>query len=370
MDVFDDAGPLYRDAGAVLRWKTVLGGEFYVDLDRGDRSSGELGSAAIPASRTDRQVELDDITTVDRGAAQQGLKTLPGELSKALADHQAPGRLLGAVADVSPDVEQGVGALRGEVPDEDLRGLVEQTSRTVRALDRPDDAVRRLVAGAAATLRTTGARGADISRTIARSPAVMDDASTTLTRLQGTLRLANPLLADLRTPAGQVAPTLRELHPTVTGADKLLKRAEPLLRSLRPAASALASASKSGLPLVDQLVPSLDRLDQTILPMLSEKDPDTTKSTAVMIGGTFEGLAAGAGGQMDVNGHFIRFPATTGNSPLYSLPCQTYIANPDKAQLVACKSLQDALKTYMSWSPLGPTPGTEPAGGASTRTKR
>ena len=109
-----------------------------------------------------------------------------------------------------------------------------------------------------------------------------------------------------------------------------------------------------------ELEPSLERTDKTILPMLSEKDPQTTKSTAVMIGGTFEGLAAGAGGQMDVNGHFIRFPATSGSSPLYSLPCQTYFANPDKAEIVACQTLQQALKTYLNYSPLGQTPGTEP----------
>ena len=67
----------------------------------------------------------------------------------------------------------------------------------------------------------------------------------------------------------------------------------------------------------------------------------------------------GNAGQMDGNGHFIRFPATIGSSPAY-LPCQIYVGNPDADKLATCKSLQEALSTYLSYQPLGPAPGTEP----------
>jgi hypothetical protein len=97
-------------------------------------------------------------------------------------------------------------------------------------------------------------------------------------------------------------------------------------------------------------------------------DPATQKTTAVMIGGTFAGLGAGAGGQMDSNGHFIRFPATLGSSPLNSLPCQLYISNPDAKQLIACNSLGQALKTYLSYNPLGPPPGSSATPGSGQPT--
>src|SRR5262249_35666058 len=44
MDVNDSAGPVYADATARLRFKTLLGASFYVDLDRGNESAGDLGS--------------------------------------------------------------------------------------------------------------------------------------------------------------------------------------------------------------------------------------------------------------------------------------------------------------------------------------
>ncbi|HYF24350.1 MAG TPA: MlaD family protein [Baekduia sp.] len=360
MDIERDAGPLFADARAVLRWRTVLGGSFYVDLERGTASRGEL-QGPIGVQRTDRQVELDDVTQIVDGRARQGLQTLPGELAKAFQDPADLRGVLETTAKISPDAASGLAALRGMVPERDLRALVTNTSRTVRALDTPRDELRTVVAGAAATLGTTAARGAQLRATLQRAPGALRTTEATMARLVTSLDKVDPLLADLRDPAGDVAPTLERLQPVVTEGDRVLRAAGPLLDDLRPAAASLRGASQRGLPLLRALEPSLERTDKVLLPMLAEKDPQTTKSTAVMIGGTFAALASGAGGQMDVNGHFIRFPATAGNSSLYSLPCQTYLANPDKKELVACQTLQQAMKTYLTYDPLSATPGTEPA---------
>jgi hypothetical protein len=193
---------------------------------------------------------------------------------------------------------------------------------------------------------------------------VLARADRTVAALDHTLRLADPLVADLRRPAPQVAPTLRALRPTVVRADALLRRAEPLLHALRPATTALVTASRVSLPLVRELAPSLERLDRTILPYMAEVDPETQHSTSEMIGPTFTGLGSGAAGQQDVNGHFIRFPATSGSSPAY-LPCQEYFGNPSAPKTVACKSLQDALNSYLSYNPFGGAPGSEPPPGGS-----
>jgi hypothetical protein len=136
-------------------------------------------------------------------------------------------------------------------------------------------------------------------------------------------------------------------------------RAAPLLHALRPAVRSLAGAAKGGIPLVDRLMPSIDRVRDTILPYMAEKDPGTQHSMSEMIGPTFTGLGSGAGGQEDSNGHFIRFPATSGSSPAY-LPCQTYFGNPDKPQALECKTLSEALNTYLNYNPLSPTPGSAP----------
>lgn len=366
MRIEKSAGDLYADAAATLRIRTVLGAAFIVDLDRGHASDGAL-SGPIPLAHTSNQVELDDVTGIFRNGARKGLQTLPRELSAALSDHAVPAQLLGQVADASPDLKKALGAARGQEQDLDLQGLVSGAAKTVDILGASPGQLRDVVSGAAATLETTGAHAAAIGSTLDRSPGVMRRTNLTLTQLDQTLELADPLVGSLRRSAGQVGPTLRVLNPTVRSADTLLNNAVPLLRDLRPSARSLSRTATKGLPLLREIQPSVDRLDHTILPYLAAKDPGTGKSTTVMIGGTFAGLGAGSAGQMDANGHFLRFALSAGSAPLY-LPCQTYINNPDKAKQVECESLQATLARVFSYNPLAPAPGTDgPSPPTSTR---
>jgi phospholipid/cholesterol/gamma-HCH transport system substrate-binding protein len=358
MDIERGAGQLYQDARASVRFKIVLGGAYYVGLTRGTPAAGRL-LGSIPPGQTSGQVEVEDLTSVFRPGAVRGLQTLPGELAQALRDRRAPSRALSTLADASPSLTRGLHALRGQRIDSDLRRLVASAAATTRAIDSPNDELRSVVAGAAATLGVTAARQNDLRLTIRRAPAVLRRADATVIALDHTLGLADPLVADLQKSAPLLAPTLRELRPTVVRADTLLRRAVPLLRALRPAVTSLAGASRVALQLLRDLTPSLVRAHDTILPYLNEVDPETLRTTAEMIGPTFTGLGSGAAGQQDVNGHFIRFPATSGSSPVY-LPCQTYFGNPSATKAIECKSLQDALSTYLNYSPLGGTPGSAP----------
>jgi phospholipid/cholesterol/gamma-HCH transport system substrate-binding protein len=352
MKVKRSAGPVYRDAAAGVRWKLLLGANFYVDLERGSPQAGDLGESIIPRARTSKQVELEDITDATRGDAQQGLRELPDELARALRDPAAPGDALAALADAGPALSHGLPPLRGAGQRRDLRSVVKEAAALVRTLDTRGDELRTLVGGLGATMETTAARQADLRRTLADAPAITRRADTTLVQLDRTLALADPVIRGLRGPAPQVAPTLRALRPTLQGANRLARRAVPLLRSLRPAISSLGAAAADGVPLLDELDPSLVRLDETILPYLGEKDPVTKLSASQLIGPTVGGLGAGAAGQQDQNGHFIRFPATAGSSPAY-LPCQTYVGNPDKAEeLVTCQTLQEALQTLLTYEPI------------------
>jgi phospholipid/cholesterol/gamma-HCH transport system substrate-binding protein len=365
MSVDNSAGTIYRDAWAHVRWRTLLGGNFALVIDPGHSSSGDLGSSPIPARHSTSQVELDDVISTISGSARRGLKTLMPETAKALSDPHTLAEVTSALARVAPDVAHGVGALRGEDQDRDLVRLVSQTARTVQALRTPDHQLRSLVEGGAATLQTTAARQGDLRSTLASAPGVMRRADRTLTDLDTTLHVADPLVAKLQAPATQVAPTLHRLHPVVGGADRLLTRATPLLHDLRPAVTHLAHTSRDAIPLLDDLQPSLDRLDHTILPYINQVDPETKHTTAEMVGPGAGGLALVAT-QMDANGHFLRFEATTGSSFLY-LPCQTYIANPDKKQLLECKSLQTELNQILTTNPEGPVKGTVPAGSTEPR---
>jgi ABC-type transporter Mla subunit MlaD len=280
---------------------------------------------------------------------------MPGELAQALRDPRPPAQAFSTLAAVSPTLTSALGAVRGQNPDADLRALVAASAQTVQALDTPNQEARTLVAAAAATLQTTAASQADIRATIAQAPAALQSTDETVRQLDTTLGLADPLVAQLTPPAPSVAPTVAQLHPTVVGLDTLLQRAVPLLHALRPAVSSLAGAARDGLPLLVDLTPSFDRINNSILPYLGETDPQTKHTTAEMIGGTFTGLGSGAPAQEAASGHFIRFPATSGSSPVY-LPCQIYYGNPDKKQLLECDTLQQDLQTLLTYNPLGPPP--------------
>lgn len=357
MTIDTSAGPLYKDARAKVAWRSLLGGTFAVNVEPGHVETGKL-SGSIPLDHTTSQVELDDITTVVQGRARQGLRIIPPQLSASMANPDTLKNLSTSLDKASPPIQKGLNAVRGQLKDRDLRALIDNTDKAVTALDTPNDELRTVVSGAASTVQVTAAREADLRATLTSAPGVLHNTDITLAAIDTTLSIANPVLAKLKPPAGEVAPTLAALHPVLTGADSLLTRARPLLRDLRPAVISLAATARQGVPLIDNLSPSLTRLDKTILPYVNEKDPGTGFTTAEMVGPGAGGLANVAA-QIDQNGHALRFPFSSGSSPFY-LPCQIYAANPDKAKLVECRSLQSIVNTYVNYNPLKPTPPPPP----------
>jgi virulence factor Mce-like protein len=361
MAVDRSAGPVYADASARLRMKTLLGGSFYVELDRGTAAAGPLGTRAIPRERTHVQVELEDVTDIFRDGAVQGLQTLPGQTAAALGRPDAVAGDIAQVGKVAPDATTALRALRGSTPDRDLRALVSTAARTTRILDTRDGQLHALVSGAAATLATTGRRSPELRQTIAATPGATAQLTGTLARLDHTLRLADGLIARVDPALPDLAPTLRSLRPALDETRGLLVKARPLLRTLPPLLTGLGDTATGGVPLVDALRPALAKVDDTILPYLAKKDPVTGYSTTVMIGGTAAGLG-GTSNQMDQNGHFIRFPASVSASSVY-LPCRSSLLDGGERSLLACDSLGEALSAYLKYLPkLGSGSGARKGG--------
>jgi ABC-type transporter Mla subunit MlaD len=349
MNLNRSAGPIYADARASLSFQTLLGGVFYVALDRGSPQAGLLGSGDIPLSRTTVQVELEDITGIFRGGAVSGLKILPGQLATSLSNPGAIASDLGTLNRVAPDATTALSALRGENPGSDLPQVINAAANTVKALDANESDLRTLVAGAATTVGITGSRSASIQRAIGDGPSVTNELTVTLRQLGTTLDLAHGLVLRLMPAAPQVSPTLSQLRPTLVSAGVLLQHAKLLTQALTPTLTTLSTASKTLIPLIDNVTPSLDRVNSTILPYLAKKDPGTGYSTTVMIGG----FAAGFGGSSaseDQNGHYIRFPASVGLSSLY-LPCTSSLVDPTAGALLKCDSFNTALGQYLSYLP-------------------
>lgn len=366
LSVEKDAGPIYADARARLRIKTLLGGSFYIDIDRGTRGAGPLGSKMIGTDRTSVQTEVEDLTDVFREDAVTGLQALPKEFGKALADPEPPAKVLQTVNDIAKDAGVAVYALRGQEPGEDLPRLVQSTSRAVAALNTPTDDIRTVVSGAAATLETTGRRSAELRQTIAAGPGVTYDMANTLARLDGTLDVARGLIGRLDKGVPLVAPTFKELRPTLPLADQTLRNATPLLREVGDTARAGGELGTELDPVLTGAQPTFKRADRTILPYLGRKDPIDGYSTTVMIGGFLAGFG-GVTTMQDQNGHYVRFPASLGgpNSPSLYVPCSSSIIDANAASQLACDTLNTALKTYLTYFP--PAPGSASKKGGRNR---
>lgn len=349
MEVLEDGQPLYADATAAVRWRTLLGGNFAIEIERGRPRAGELGERAIPLQRTTNQVELDEILTALRGEPQAGLKTMLDEVPKALRDTERPGAALHALAEAAPSLRAGVAAARGRY-EGDVRRLVDTAARAVRALSAPTDPLRDVVAGAAVTMRVTAARRTELGDTVRLASRVLPRTRATLQELDATLELADPLLAELRRAAPDVAPAVAALRPTLIDADRLLRHARPVLRALRPAAEALRVAARDGLPVIDGLAPSLKRLDETILPKLNERDAVSKRTTYEMIGPTIAALG-GAMAAFDAEANFFRFPASLRESTLDTAACRAVLTDPERDTLATCDSLVQAMHDLANYDP-------------------
>ena len=342
LTLFDEALPLYRDARADLRWRTALGANYAIELDRGTKAAGELSGMRIAADRTTTQVEVDEILAGFRKPERGGLETMLEELPAALADERQPAAALSALSDTSPSLARGLRAARGVRPG-DLTRLVHNTSATVSALAARPDRVADVVEGGGGTTAVTAKRAGEIRQAIATSAGVLPRVDATLARLRRTLDIADPVVSGLDEAAPSVAPTVARLRPTLTDAELLLRDAAPVVRRLRPAATALARAARAGRPLIDELVPILRRLEDPILADLAKRDKVSGRPTYQMIGPAVAALTAASAG-FDSTGHVVALTPGADERSIDTLPCKTYFGQPNSPELITCQDLNELLQ--------------------------
>lgn len=309
--VTDDGVSVRRDARAEIRWKTLLGGEMYIDLHPGSPSAPELGDATIPASRTSSQVELDDVLRPYNGNTEQAQRGVLKGLAVGFGTPGAAGKSLETLPALRT-VERGMRPLRGRARD-DVRMLTAATAKTVEALGEDPAALQGLVSGADRTLRAVRNRREDLGELIERSPATLDDTAVTMTRLRATLDHLDPLVSRLRPAARELAPASNTATPALRQANALLAQARPLLRNARPAFANLERAGRAGAPLLRKLNPILHRVDSEVIPFLNTRDEETKLRTFEAIG-PFFAAAGGAGAEFDKEGYRFRLTVPSGSN--------------------------------------------------------
>jgi ABC-type transporter Mla subunit MlaD len=322
---------LRSDASAAIRWRTLLGGLMYIDLQPGSPSAPPLGSAAIAAGRTSNQVELDQVLQPYAGSTAEAQRSLLKGLRDGVSDPTGIGHTIRTLSPALQTVDRGLAPLRG-VRSDDLRGLVAATAKTVQGLD--DTAgLSSLVAGAKQTLATTDAQRASLGATIELSPPSLGSTFTTMARLRTTLGHLDPLVARLRPGARMLASASQAAAPALAQTEGVLRDVRPLLLEAGPTFDALRQVSGTGVPLMDALHPTLTRMLSELLPYLRKRDPDTKLQIYETIGPFWSSLAMAAG-EYDSVGHRIRFTVPPNvNSFVSSVPTGSMTRACDISQL-------------------------------------
>jgi virulence factor Mce-like protein len=317
MRITDEDVVVRRDARADVRWRTVLGGNMFIDLQPGSPSAPELGGDAIPTSRTTSQAELDDLTQIyDRGTDVTQRAMLRG-LRSSLADPDGIGHTIEAIGPALRTVGRGLEPLRGRESD-DLRRMVAAAARTVAGLGRDTAKLQALVSGADSTLAVTAAKRRDLGELIALGPRTLDSTLSTMRRLHTTLGHLDPLVARLRVAAPSIAPAANAATPTLERTRTLLRDARPLLRAAGPTLTALKRASANGVPLLRELDPTVRRLNAELLPFLDRRDPSTKLRNYEAIGPFFSSVNSVAAPFNDA-GHLLQFAVAPGPNSVLSL---------------------------------------------------
>ncbi len=301
---------IHSDASASIRWRTVLGGNMYIDLNPGSPDAPKL-SGAIPVSHTSDQVELDDVLRVYDGSTDQEQRNTIAGLSETFSDPSGTDRSIDALPDLTT-VGQGLAPYQG-TDQGDLSKLVSSTAHTVSKLGASTSSLQQLVDGASQTLGAVDAQHVALGEMLNLSPGTLDATNVTGHRLDVTLGKLDPLVSRLDPGAKLVASTSTALKPALGELQDVLTDAKPLLASARPTFANLDSAANTGVPLLQQLEEPVNRLNSNILPWLAQKSSDTHLLNYESIGPFFSVLDEAAA-EYDESGYRLHLSTLVGTA--------------------------------------------------------
>lgn len=329
---------VHADARAKIAYRTLLGGNLQVQLDPGSRSAPELGDGIIPSSRTSDQVTVDDafspLQSPQRDAARQMFKGLQA----TAADPSSLGTTIDTLGPASKTLAEGLPPLRGSQPG-NLARLVKSGSGVTAPLARRAGQLSLLVRHAQRTLAVTDARRRDLGTAFATMPAMLRATDQSVAQIDPTLDSLDPLATRLRPGARRLASAASAARGTLRVADMLLRDARPLLQDTGPTFRSLRRAANTGVPLIAALNPTVERLNEDLLPFLDKKDPES-KLRVVEAIGPFFGAAASAASSFDDDGFFFYFPDQPDINSLGANPCSVDFTAAEKVQ---CESVVDVL---------------------------
>ena len=314
MLITDSGLVVHSDASAAIRWRTVLGGPMYIDLNPGSPDAPSSATVRSPSRARPSQTEFDDVLRIYNGGTDQAQRDMLKGLSQGFGAPRPTGTTIGALQDLTT-IGQGLKPYGGTIPG-DLSRLVANTAQTAQALGTNVTDLQTLVSSADQTLGAIDQQRVALGQMLPLSPGTLDSTEVTMNRIRTTLNHLDPLVNHLLPGAVQIAPASHALQPALDQARiRVLIDAQPLLHDARPTLSNLRAASIAGVPVLTALEPTLNRLNSSILPWLGQRDSDTRVINYESIGPTFSVLDK-AGAEYDEAGYRLHLSTLLGTASL------------------------------------------------------
>jgi phospholipid/cholesterol/gamma-HCH transport system substrate-binding protein len=302
MELTEDALPIRDDARAQIRSRIFLEGNFFVDVEPGSPSSGELeDGSTLPITQTASTVTLPEILDVLDSDVRTDLQTFLHEYGTVALRGGGAKAFNRAIPSFQPAYRYGAltnDALLGVDPDHDIQRLLRGQQRTFAALASNPDALKELVTD----LNTTaGAIASEDTALEAAVPALRD----TLREGYPALSELNAALPTLRTFSREALPGVRSSVPALDAAIPWFTQARGLVQEseLKGLAADLRHAVPSLVKLNSRLVPFLAQLralssctNSVLVPFMESEIPSIEEgnsghSVREQINRSFVGLA-------------------------------------------------------------------------------
>jgi phospholipid/cholesterol/gamma-HCH transport system substrate-binding protein len=353
MSIMPDSGVNLRsDASASLRWRTLLGLNYYVDLIPGSPSAPPLENATIPENHTSSQVELDQVLEPLNGQGRQALGTMIDQFDVGFSDPAAVRSTLHSAAPAMQNLAAGLPGLRGTDPGKDLPQLIAGSSRWMGALAADDATLGDMVANGATALGVTAANRIALGATFDTAPDALLQTQATMVRLRATLNTLDPIARQLEPGARKLYRAATMARTALDAATPLLATLKPTLAAIRPSVDSLATTARAGVPVINDLTPVLDRTLNTYIPWLNSSDPETKLKEYEAIGPAVASVSSVLG-YGDQYGTLAGFEAGVGENVIGGQsPCSTFIANPTVplTEKVDCQALTQLLTSIFTGS--------------------
>jgi phospholipid/cholesterol/gamma-HCH transport system substrate-binding protein len=339
-----------QDASAELRWRTLLGLNYYVDLTPGSTSAPALGDGVIPESRTSSQVEIDQALQPLNAQGRQALTTMIDQFDAGFADPSAVRQTIHATAPAMRNLAAGLPGLRGTAPGQDLPALVSSTGRWMGAAARDEVALGGLIDNGAVALGVTAAQQLALGSTFDAAPDALAQTQATMARLKTTIAILDPIAQQLEPGAVKLERAARLARTAVSLATPLLSDLTPTLAAIRPSVNALGRAARAGVPVIASLTPTLSRVQSSFLPFLNKTDPETKLKNYEAVGPAVAGVSS-AIALGDQYSTLAGFEAGFGENAVAGIsPCTTNLLNPTVTQKVDCTALVQLLTSIFTGS--------------------